>query len=301
MPQVSYLQPADLDAYGAAGATPAVVAQASTMVDAYLRRPEGLLWSPDAAGQPCWMTKLDPDLALPASAAITPGSSVAVALPGFMPGLDDIGDVLVLDRATQAATEACTIIASAPGAVTLAQVRYAHAAGCTLERGLLITEERTLPARRSVTQVTRAPIGRLVSGVGRYGYGRRSQQGLGTWEDMNLLSDLNALGGVAQWFLIDVANAGISRTGDVWLPAGVFLGSYTDVRLRYVAGWTYASLPPAIKQATANLVATLGSATPSTTLRRYKIGPQDSERFSDSQMDSDVKAMLAPYRVAAFL
>src|ERR1700735_1998667 len=94
----AYLQPGEYAAYGIPGGTDAQVASASLIVNAYLKRPEGLLWSADANGMPAWMTGLNPTLSYTAPAPITAGTNVVVTIPNATFGFQTVGEVVILDR-----------------------------------------------------------------------------------------------------------------------------------------------------------------------------------------------------------
>ena len=128
--------------------------------------------------------------------------------------------------------------------VTFASVLAAHAAGATLESGLVIMEQRQLPKRRPIARVAKSPIVRLISGLGRYGFGRRSDQFTGYRPEINMLATLQAFGSTPQWIPFDVTQASVSQaTDEVWIPAGMYLDYYSEVQLRYVAGYPVAPLP----------------------------------------------------------
>ena len=59
MALAAYLQPAEYPAYGISDAADSQVNAATRAVNAYIRRPEGLLWSPDGNGMPAWATLTD--------------------------------------------------------------------------------------------------------------------------------------------------------------------------------------------------------------------------------------------------
>jgi hypothetical protein len=313
----SYLNlPADAASFGLpAQVTAAQVRQASDYADSYLRRPEGLVWLPDYSGAPGWMANLTPRLTLIAGSAIAPGQNVVVPVTPSFNTADSVGEVLVLDR-TGPNPEMVVISGAAPGQITLASVANAHASGVTLEMGLVILEERQMPNKRSVTRVSRPNFVRLLAGQGRYGYGRRSDQMAGTYNEVNLLATLATFGGPPQWVPFDITQASVSvMTGEVWVPAGMLLAYYTDVRVRYVAGFAASTIPEAIKQATANIALNLATLPPelsSGLIRRVKAGDTEIDRFGhaaaagrgagvgNSLIDADTKALLDPYRVRSY-
>ncbi len=299
----TYLQGGDPATYGVPNATPAQINEASALVDAYLQRPEGMVWSPDANGAPAYMAGLGPSFTLTSTGSIAPGQNVVVAV-GLGQGLtnDMIGEALILDRATPSKTEVCVVSAVGAGTITLASVGIAHTGAVVMEAGLVLLEERSLPANRSVTRVSRTPVARLISGVGRYAYGRRSQQISGNFNDINMLASVQAFGGPPMWVPFDVTQASVSTgTGEVWVPAGLMLAYYSDVRLRYVAGYPYAGLPSPIKQATASIVGTMQDFPEvSGNMKRISAGKTTIERFSDTVLDADTKNMLTPFQAKLF-
>ncbi len=297
-----YLQPADYAGFAVSDASAAQVQQASMLINGYLRRPEGLLWGADANGTPAYMAGLQPKLALAAAAAIAPGSNVAVPVTGAALGRDFVGEVVTIDRANAPACETCVIVGIAPGELTLQTVLFSHASGTALELGMAILEERALPKDRSLARLARWPVVRLLSGLGRYAYGRRGSQQAGELAEFNLLAVVSSFGGPPLWIPFDVCQADVSvSTGEVWVPAGALLAYYSEVRVRYLAGWSSAGLPQDVKQACANLVRTLIDQGLSANVESYSAGDTRIKLFSDTLLDADTKAMLDPYRARLFL
>lgn len=301
----TYLTTDDLDAYGLAGTAAGQIAQASALVDAYLQRAEGLVWAPDFQGMPCDMAALEPTMTLQLTADIAPGVNVRAAVSGPVSAVQP-GDVLVLDRATENVKEACVVASvpqpgETPNFVVLKQVRAAHTTGATLAMGLVIEEQRYVPDGRPIVTVSRAPLVRLVGGVGRYSYGRRGDSSNWNMEPFNLLAAVSKFGGPPAWEAFDVANAGMDAgTGQVWIPAGVMLAYYSEVKLRYVAGFQASCIPPAVKTACAALVAALKDRPQMGNVKSYRAGDTQVESFAASALDDDTKLMLAPYRARMF-
>jgi hypothetical protein len=69
-----------------------------------------------------------------------------------------VGDVVILDRANSSACEARVIGSTTHDSVTLNYVKYNHSQGATFDFGLVIREQKTLPAKRSITCVLSWPI-----------------------------------------------------------------------------------------------------------------------------------------------
>lgn len=288
---MAYLSAGDIVA---AGATQAQADMATSIVNAALGRPEGLEWVQGADGGPCYMAQATPNGRLVLTTGLAPGVNVAATVQGFVTQ-DTVGEVYIADRTTGGSTEALVVSAVSGQVVTFARVGLAHAIGATLEAGLVITEERTLPAKRSVTLLARPPIVRLMSGLGRYSYGRRSQQRYGQ-EDFGLISSLQQFAGTPVWQSFDVAEATVSPRGELFTPAGVYLSYFTDVRVRYVAGWPVDGVPAPIRQACLSVLASMATFPElSGNTKRLTAGGTTIERFADSVLDADTKNLLAPF------
>lgn len=295
---------ADYETYGVPLAGGAHVMRASLLIDHYLRRPEGLVYGTDANGQPAYMVSKAPSLVASYNGVISPGLSVAVPLPGYVgsPSGDNdslIGEVVILDRTLSNVCEACIVQRIANGVVTLTNVQFAHTGTTlpiTLEFGLCVDEEMSMPSQRSVTRLAEWPIAKLQSGIGRYGYARRTDQGLGYFYDMNLLTTLSAFGGPPTWTpFFTPASSMNPQTGELWVPAGTLLSYYTDIKMRYVAGWSYSTLPSQIKVACGVIVDAMATAPMGPQIRRFNAGKLQIERFADTVLDGDIKSMLRPY------
>ena len=305
----AYLQGADLTAFGVPTATEAQIQQASSQIDAYLQRREGLLWAPDGNGSPCYMLGMPPSLTLTLSAAITPGKNVQATLSGPALGLQ-AGSVLIADAATPAITEALVIQTINGAQVTFQAVQFAHAAGAVLGAGQTITEQRTMPPDRPLTMLAKTPVMAVLSGVGRYGYMRRGNDAVGSIDTYNLLAVMSKFGGPPAWEPFTPQASSIDpQTGQLWIPAGVLLAYYTEVRVSYIAGWAYANLPYEIKQACANIInnqaALQGIAG---TVQKAQTGAGAITRFAgvggmqpSAAIDTDTAALLSPYKARMFV
>lgn len=304
----SYLQGADLAAFGVSNATSAQIQQASAQIDAYLMRREGLIWAPDGNGNPCYMVGANAELTLKLQDAIEPGTTIIATLIGPT-GMLQLGSTLIADVGTADITEALVVVAVIGQQVTFQNVQFAHAANAQLQTGLTIVEQRTMPDDRPITMVSRTPVMQLISGAGRYGYMRRGQDAVGSIDTYNLLAVMSKFGGPPAWEpWTPQANSCDPQTGVVWVPAGVLLAYYTEVRIHYVAGWTYGSLPTEIKQACANIVNNISSTVgiPGT-MQRLSAGDTTMQRFGNQPgvlnslvVDDDTKALLAPYHARRY-
>lgn len=125
-------------------------------------------------------------------------------------------------------------------------------------------ERQTIPEDRNQLQLDVTPVIRLfglqatepitaASMVGRYGQSRRNRRNASPFGSF-FQSTLAALGGPATFFPIDPAAADCHlETGQLWLPAGPYLTSYSQVEVTYEAGLRV--IPEAAKWAVAETIA----------------------------------------------
>ena len=288
-----YIQPSDYAIYGIDNATDAQVATACALVDAQLGRPDGLLWSPDANGAPAYMTNKSPTASY-SGITVPSGTGVVVTLPYGVFGYQNIGDVVILDRTGQC--EACVVTTASANTITLAKVQNAHS-GVTLEFGLTLLYEASGRTRLPIL-----PVANILCAYGRYNYSRELGRLSGGYDDYDALLVTNyGTSGVSGWSPLDTTLWDINNTsGSIRMPCN---GPET-VRMRYVAGWSYTTLPNGIRQAVANLVIaaiSLGAEGLTGNIKMLKAGDSTIERFSgagggSSLFDSSTLSLLAPYR-----
>lgn len=300
----AYLSGGDKRAYGVANASDADIQSASLMIDAHCRRPEGLIWKPDGSGAPCYMAGATVLFATKLQGAIAPGQNVvAPFVQKCTP--DMIGRVVVLDRGQDSVVEACEISAVLNGVPTLRNVLFAHAPQATVEFGLTIDEELHVPRGRAIVQVSRPQPQRLLAMQGRYAYGRRSDQiGGYNWlnEDINVLASVMTMGGPPPWVEINTDAAGFSPiTGEVWIPSGMLMSAFSEVRVWYVSGFPLDQIPAGVKEATAQLVKSMQGMPLPADIRSAAVGDAKLERFADDQMSEVTRGLLRPYVATAFL
>lgn len=286
------------DTYGLPNPLPVgLAALASGIVDSYLKRPEGLVYVSDNNGNPCAMKSLTPSASYTLSGSIAPGTNVVATVTPANIRPDMVGEVLVLDFSTPNIVEACVVVATTGNnQVTLGTVQFAHASGGKADVGRVIAEDRNCPAKRSIIRVAKHPIINVLSLLGRYAYGRRTDQVGGLYQEMNLLASVQAFGGPPMWVPISTAAASwSSQTGEIWVPAGMLMAYYSDVRARYVAGFPEAPTPVvrATAQIASSIVAQVGMPG---NIKVLSAGDSKLERFSASTLDADVKSLLDPYR-----
>ncbi len=162
-------------------------------------------------------------------------------------------------------------------------------------RPILVTqfeEQFKLPENRNQFTVPIRPLVELISGQGRYGYPRRGA----AWTQLfpaTTIAQMSAFfGGPPEWETIDVSMAATNAsTGEVWIPAGIYMVHYSEVQLVYRAGYDVA--PDAVKHACAILSQSL--ANQEIGAKSLKSGDSNAVFWSDSAITSDVRALLAPY------
>lgn len=276
---------------------PGLGEQASAIVDAYLKRPEGLVYQTDNTGAPIYMAALSPTLTFKIAGAISPGANVSV---GVLPAIvrpDMIGEVLILD-AGQDIQEACVVVAtSGNNQITLGTVINSHALAAKAQAGLVITEDRSLPSKRSIARVAKWPIASVLSLLGRYAYGRRSDQIGGLYQEVNLLASIQAFGGPPEWIPVPVAQCSWSdATGEIWVPAGLLLAYYSDARIKYVAGYPANGVPDPIVRASAAIAAALqANSNFGGQISALKAGGTSMTRFFASNVDADTLRSIDPF------
>ena len=201
------------DGFGLPTPLPAGVAQlASTIVDSYLKRPEGLIYTQDTNGNPCAMSALDPTFSYKLAGPIAPGTNVTVQVTPANIRPDFVGEVLVLDSANPSLVESCVVVSTVGNnTITLGTVQFAHASGTAADVGRVISEDRNCPSKRSIVRINKYPIINVLSMLGRYAYGRRSDQVGGLYQEMNLLASVQTFGGPPEWVPIAITQSSWSE------------------------------------------------------------------------------------------
>lgn len=298
----AYLVEDDKAAYGVPAATAQQITRASVLIDAYLNRPEGVIFVPTASGLPGYMLAKQPTTTLTAPGAIAAGSNVVVNVTGAVTSIT-VGTPLVIDRATAASVDVSIVTAINGTQITLDTVEHSHDAGVKLEAGLVIAETNQLPNGRPLTILAKTPIARVLSGQGRYGFGRRGDRWGGQMNDFNLLAAVSNFGGPPAWEPFTLNASGIDpETGQIWVPSGVLLAYYTEVRINYVAGWTYAAMPDAIRLACAQLIGIIANYPEfqGGNVSMISAGDHKIQRFAATVMDADLRLSLDSFRARLY-
>ena len=293
--QTNYVAASEYSSLGIPTATDDQVSQASNIVDAYIERPEGLLYAADANGTPLYMVRKEVQSTRTLTSALAQGANITASMTAGP--LLQSGTSVVLNRAGSTA-EICKIQSvTNANTVVLAFVTNAHLLSETVEFGLAIDEQITLPINRTYATVRKGPIARLVSVQGRVTYSRR-----GNWErnaamqDFGVLATISAFAGAPVWQDVYVPDSNIDvSTGNIWCPIGLLMIPYTEVKISYIAGYETQGLPKQIKQATANILRAINESPASATVKTFKAGATQMERFLDSVIDAETRALLSSY------
>lgn len=302
----SYISSDDYTDYGLSSATTAnQVATASNLINAYLGRPEGLIWTADANGQPCYMQDAVAAMTYTASAAIAAGDDVVVTLPYSAPQAL-IGQPVVIDKDSDTLREVVSVTQASGKTITLDSVAFDHASGVDLSTGLIIRERKSFGYARAMAFLKRRPIVRVVSvsvrtdprdrrGARLTDANRRYRtpyaiDGYGAISEVLGVEEPNYLN-----FISDSGYRYDPETGEMALYAS---SRSIETRVSYIAGWTEDTLPEVIPQATALMVSSLQSAADLPgNATSYTAGGTQVVRTVTRSLTSDIIYELNAYRV----
>lgn len=141
----------------------------------------------------------------------------------------------------------------------------------------------------------------IIGASGRYSYGRRAE--FSVYPDLNYginpLMLATFFGGPPGFVTIDASMIDWdqqSQSGEIWIPAGIYLSSYNEVTVIYNAGFDPLNMPRKIKDATAavcrNFLARGGGTT---ALKSISGQGMVNFQLTDSDIDPTVATWLAPY------
>lgn len=298
---ISYLESDDYSTYGLAEATTSSqVILAGEIIDNYLSRNEGLIYVPDINGLPLYMQKPVAQFTLTLTQDLSPGKNVIVTVSGTYPSIRmGLAGIINVDNST---CEALIVVAVNGNALTIANVNNSHVIGETIEFGLLIEEQLDMPTNRSLTNLGKWPIMNVIALHGRYGYTRGYNPINSLVDDLNILSELTAFGGPPAWEICTATpDMYDPYTGQFWAPAGIMNAYFSQLRVQYVAGYTYANLPSAIKMACARIITNINDQPANASFKSMQAGDQSMVRFNNTIIDQETKTMLQPFSVRLFV
>jgi hypothetical protein len=138
----------------------------------------------------------------------------------------------------------------------------------------------------------------IVGCSGRYGYSRRGSQQI--YPDLNyganVLQIASYFGGPPQFTPIDITMTDVDPiTGEIWVPAGLYLSAYTEIFIQYNSGFDPTDMPKSIKHATAALIRNfLGRGGGTTGMKSFSVW-RVSGAFTDDLIDPTVERWLRPF------
>lgn len=143
-----------------------------------------------------------------------------------------------------------------------------------------------------------AGLSPLISASGRYGYARRSSQQV--YPDLNYAANVlqiaSFFGGPPQWTPIDVTMIDFDpRTGELWVPAGLYLSQYTEVVVTYNSGFDPLHMPRTVKHVCASMVKNMLPRAAATGLKSFGMGKVNAQ-FDEMVIDQNLDTMLQPFR-----
>ena len=128
----------------------------------------------------------------------------------------------------------------------------------------------------------------LVSVTARYARPRRGEMMEPAYEQIAWIFSLPGT-----WTTVNVANVDFDPvTGELTFPLNVLGLPFNEVEVTYTAGLT--TVPENVKVACAQIVRN-AQATPALNVQKSRMDTMQMQYFSDSLLDSQVKALLRPY------
>lgn len=194
--------------------------------------------------------------------------------------------MVVVDQATvDALTAKANAPVTTPGGDPLTQTNYFWTG---------------VQANTIVTPTT--AVSPILGASGRYGYGRRLDQAV--YPDLNYginpLMIASFFGGPPTWTPINVASIdwdSETQSGEVWVPAGLYMSQYTEMIIIYNSGYDPLNMPVAVKQSCAALVRNfLARAGGTTGVKSLQAAGTVNVMFSDELIDPTIERWLSPYK-----
>ncbi len=148
------------------------------------------------------------------------------------------------------------------------------------------TERLRVNRQWGTAQLTYGPVGQVTSIQARY-----TPQMERRFDSLFEYALVFGLPG--QWVTLDPATVALDATsGELQLPMNLLGLRYSEVEVTYTAG--LAAAPDALKFACAQIVKN-AQATPGLNVKSSKLDTLHTEYFSDSLIDSQVRALLRPF------
>lgn len=148
------------------------------------------------------------------------------------------------------------------------------------------TERLSLNRRSRSAQLTYGPVTAVTAVQARYS--ARCEEACSPLAEYALV-----FGMPGQWVTVDPSTVVMDAScGEIQLPLNLLGLPYSEIEVTYTAG--LATAPDAIKFACAQIVKN-AQTTPGLNVRSSKLDTLQTQYFSDSLLDSQVRALLRPY------
>lgn len=148
------------------------------------------------------------------------------------------------------------------------------------------TERLRVSRRTGTAQLTYGPVVEVTAAKARYA-------SCGQAHTNELLEFALAFNMPGQWVTLDATTLYIdAASGELRLPHNLFGLGYSELEVSYTAGLP--AVPDAVKFACAQIVKN-AQATPGLNVKLSKLDTLQTEYFSDSLLDTQVKSLLRPF------
>jgi hypothetical protein len=156
------------------------------------------------------------------------------------------------------------------------------------------------PNTTPISGVPGSTISPIIGLSGRYSYGRRDNAGI--YPDLNyganILQVAAFFGGPPNWTNIDITQSDFDvQTGEIWIPAGLYLAQYKEIVANYSSGFHPLFMPAPIKRACAGLVKNyLARGGGVTALRSISLGGTANVSFTPDLIDTYIERLCDPFK-----
>jgi len=153
-------------------------------------------------------------------------------------------------------------------------------------------EERIdVPSDRQVAQLNITPAIKIIEAAGRYSYGRRDRRAINQ-VNQDYMAAIAVFGSPPRFTAIDVDQIDLHpSTGEIWLPTGFFLVAYTQIQIKYLAG--FQQIPSRVKSAMAEILNVMCQKGVSDRVQN-SVGRTSRRYSSDSFMTPTARQLLQP-------
>lgn len=139
----------------------------------------------------------------------------------------------------------------------------------------------------------------IISAKGRYGYRRRGEAPIypDATYGINPLQIAAMFGGPPEFTPINVSQIDFnSISGEIWIPAGLYLAQYSEVEVTYNSGFDPRNMPSTIKFVCSMLVKNILLRGCATGIKGYSGGGKMSVNFTEELIDPTLDNWLRNYK-----